>query len=161
MNDTTITLRGYVGGDVIVREAGDTQVANFRVAHTPRLFNRAANAWYDGTTQWYSVAAWRQLGENVAWSIGKGDPVFVHGRLVVKEWTDKDGNQRSTFEVEAESVGHDLNRGTTIFRRPQRPEQPKEQDTEPEAPSWAAPGVDSTPEKTDPLEGWDRLSAAA
>ncbi|WP_300678407.1 single-stranded DNA-binding protein [Nocardioides sp.] len=153
MNDTTITLRGNVGSDVVLRDVGETQVANFRVGATPRVLNRATGQWHDGVTQWYTVNAWRRLAPNVKRSIFKGDPVLVHGRLTVKEWADKDGVLRTTLEVEADSVGHDLMRGTTSFARPQRVEgQPAEGVAEPssevaaapsgETPPWAVPGTD-------------------
>lgn len=150
MNDTIITLRGYVGGDVVLREAGDTVVASFRVGATPRLFNRATGQWADGITQWYTVSAWRQLAKNVKKSVSKGDPVIVHGRMAVKEWADKEGLARTTLEVDAESVGHDLLRGTTMFVRPPRAaEEPVGEPAAPAIedapPSWGVPGAQLGP----------------
>ena len=81
MFDCTITVRGWLGGDVDLRRAGDVPVASFRLACTPRRFNRRTETWSDGPTQWYTVTCWRSLADNVARSLRRGDPVVVQGRL--------------------------------------------------------------------------------
>ena len=121
MNETLITLQGYVGGDVKMRTAGESQVATFRVGCTPRRYSKKEATWVDGDTQWYSVNCWRSLGEHVERSLRRGDPVVVHGRLSVQSWTNTAGLEVSTFEVEAAFVGHDLNRGTSAFTKTPRP----------------------------------------
>ena len=63
MYETTVTLQGYVGAEVTSRVAGDSLVASFRVACTPRRYQRRTETWADGATQWYTVTAWRGLGE--------------------------------------------------------------------------------------------------
>jgi single-strand DNA-binding protein len=117
MFDTQITLTGWVGSDVTLREASGVPVAGFRVATTPRRFNKATNEWADGDTQWYSVSAWRQLGENVASSLRRGDPVVIHGRMSAHTWSNKAGIEVTAMEVEASFVGHDLTRGVSVFTR--------------------------------------------
>jgi single-strand DNA-binding protein len=117
MNETFVTLSGWLGGDVSVREAGGVPVATFRVASTPRRYQRRTDTWEDGDTQWYSVNAWRALAENCDRSLRRGDPVVVHGKLNAHVWTNKAGLEVTTFEVEAVFVGHDLNRGTSAFER--------------------------------------------
>jgi single-strand DNA-binding protein len=117
MNETYVTLSGWLGGDVTLRDANGVPVANFRVASTPRRYVRKTDSWEDGDTQWYSVNAWRALAENCDRSLRRGDPVVVHGKLSAHAWTNKAGLEVTTFEVEAAFVGHDLNRGTTEFHR--------------------------------------------
>jgi single-strand DNA-binding protein len=117
MHDTLITLQGNVGGDVRIRTAGDSEVATFRVACTPRRWSRRDQAWFDAPTQWYSVSCWRALAHHVEQSLHRGDPVVVHGRLTQNTWTNSDGVDVVTDEVEALFVGHDLNRGTTAFTK--------------------------------------------
>ncbi len=117
INDTTVTLQGHVGGQVELRQAGEVQVANLRVACTPRRLKRATNEWVDGETQWYSVSAWRQLGEHCARSLRSGDPVVVHGRLTTRTYTNKDGVEVTSLEIEALLVGHDLSRGISVFHK--------------------------------------------
>jgi single-strand DNA-binding protein len=117
MNDTMVTLSGWLGGDVHLREAAGVPVASFRVASTPRRYQRKTDTWENGVTQWYSVNAWRALATNCDRSLRRGDPVVVHGRLTVRVWINKDGVEMTTSEVEATFVGHDLNLGTTEFQR--------------------------------------------
>lgn len=142
MNDTYITLTGWVGSDVSLREvAGGQPVANFRVASTSRRMRN--NEWVDGTTTWYQVKAWRRLADNVADSIKRGDPVVVHGRLEADVWTKEDGTVNTQLVITATSVGHDLSRGTAVFTKPARVEDaaPTVATTQvvPAADPWAAP----------------------
>ena len=58
MYETTVTVQGWLGNDVTTRAVGDAQVASFRVATTPRRYQRQTETWVDGTTQWYAVTAW-------------------------------------------------------------------------------------------------------
>ncbi len=46
-----------------------------------------------------------------------GDPVVVVGRLYTRDWADGEGNNRTSYEVEAVAVGHDLSRGKARFLR--------------------------------------------
>ncbi len=117
LNDTMVTLQGHIGGPVNLRQAGDSPVANLRVACTPRRLQRQTNQWVDGETQWYSVSAWRHLGEHCARSLVSGDPVIVHGRLHTRTYTNKDGAEVTSLEVEALLVGHDLSRGISSFSK--------------------------------------------
>lgn len=121
MNETMVTLAGWVGGEVTVREVGESSMARFRVACTPRRWSRRTEEWFDADTQWYTVTAWRQLADNVARSLGTGDPVVVHGRLNAQTWTNSAGIEVTSFDVDAMLVGHDLARGTTEFTRNERP----------------------------------------
>ena len=121
MNETIVTLQGWLGSDVTVRQAGDVPVAGFRVACTPRRYNRRTGSWEDSPTQWYSVSAWRGLADNCAGSLRRGDPVVVHGRLNASVWVNAQGIEVTTFELDATLVGHDLSRGTSAFTRTPKP----------------------------------------
>ena len=117
-NETTVTLQGRIGGDVVLRDAGGTPVANFRVACTPRRRDRASGEWSDGPTQWWSVTAWRWLAEHCASSLHRGDAVVVHGRVDMRTYVNKAGVETLDVQVEAVTVGHDLCHGTSTFHRP-------------------------------------------
>lgn len=142
MNETNVTLRGYVGGKVNLRQAGDSLVANFRIGCTPRRFSRKSNEWKDEETQWYTINAWRQLGENCEASLQIGDPVVVHGRLSVRTFVNSNNVEQITLEVEAVSVGHDLHRGTSAFTKTVRPEQAASEASEPRQPPEIAQAAD-------------------
>ena len=123
MGDTFVTFHGWVGSDVTHRTVNGVNVANLRVASTPRI--KRKGEWMDGATTWYSVSAWRTLADNVAGSVSKGDAVIVHGRLRSEEWEREDGKTSSTLVVEASFVGHDLTRGTSVFLRSTKREVPE------------------------------------
>jgi single-strand DNA-binding protein len=125
MNEPFVTFQGWVG-DVVYRETKEGNVANLRVACTPRI--RRKGEWTDGPTSWFSVACWRALAENVRQSVKKGDPVIVHGRLRADVWQRDDNQTSTTYIVEASYVGHDLSRGTSIFSRSVRPERSEADD---------------------------------
>lgn len=132
MNDSTVTFQGWLGGEVRLRSAGGVPVASFRVASTPRRFHRASNTWSDGPTQWFTVNVWRALAQHCADSLTTGDPVVVHGRLSQSTWIGGDNVERSTLEVEAAFVGHDLNRGRSRFAKTERaPAEPRDDQPEP------------------------------
>jgi single-strand DNA-binding protein len=120
MNESMVTFQGWLGGDVRTRSAGGATVAFFRVGCTPRRFNRSSQTWVNGTTQWYTVNAWRALGEHCAASLRRGDPVVVHGRLSHSTWVNSQGVEVTSLEVDATFVGHDLNRGRSEFTKTER-----------------------------------------
>lgn len=122
MNDTQITLAGWIGGEVTLRELTDGRaVVTFRMACTPTRYRDGE--WVKGTTTWHTVKAWNRLGRHVASSLASGDPVVVHGRLVADVW-ERDGKPQASFEVVATAVGHDLSHGTTVLTRPSAPAEP-------------------------------------
>jgi single-strand DNA-binding protein len=144
VNDTLITLQGRLGSNVTTRQVGDTVVASFRLASNPRRLNRRTGEWSDGETQWYTVTAWRALAENCERSLRRGDPVVVHGRFRISPWTNADGVSMTSLEIEAGFVGHDLNRGATLFTRtPRQPAEPPTDGPGAEAPDFAGAPADA------------------
>jgi single-strand DNA-binding protein len=120
MNDTYVTVVGNAVDAPTHRQLENgTSVCNFRVASTARRFDRESGKWADGDSLFLKVACWRQLAENVVHSVGKGDPVVVVGRLYTRSY-EVEGQRRSSYEMEAVTVGHDLCRGVSDFRRPAR-----------------------------------------
>ena len=119
MFDTPITMVGTVLTAPQWRRTTQTGtfMVTFRVAATSRRFVREQNAWVDGDSLRVRVTCWRRLAENVSVSVQLGDPVIVHGRLYTRDWTDDEGRKRTSFELEAVSVGHDLSRGVDKFAR--------------------------------------------
>jgi single-strand DNA-binding protein len=99
------------------RTAKGTLVTHFRVASTARRLDRETGRWVDGDSLRVRVTCWRRLAEGVGASIALGDPVVVVGRLFTRDWTDADGNARTSYEMEAMAVGHDLSRGKGKFFR--------------------------------------------
>ncbi|MDQ0735128.1 single-stranded DNA-binding protein [Arthrobacter agilis] len=114
----TITVRGYVATDVRLTSAqSGLAIAGFRMCSTERRFDKEANAWVDGHTNWYSVSMFRQLATHAGASIKKGDRVIVTGRLKVRPWINAEGKTGTSVEIDADTAGHDLMWGTANFRR--------------------------------------------
>jgi single-strand DNA-binding protein len=117
MNDTEMTITGNVVDTPKLRRTRNGHfVANFRVASTPRRFDRETNTWVDGATLFVTVTCWRALGENVAQSLRKGQPVVVRGRYCQREY-ERDEKLHTAYELEAIAIGHDLARGIATFEK--------------------------------------------
>lgn len=118
MNETVVTVVGHVASDPTLRATSSgVKVASFRLASTERRYDKGLGLWRDGDTTFFSVSCWRAAAENVADSVQKGQPVVVHGRLRSRTYDDKDGVSRTSLEVEASTVGHDLTRGVARFTK--------------------------------------------
>ena len=125
MFDTQVTVVGNLVADPRLAETKDGQaVASFRLASTPRRFDRATGEWRDGDTLFTSVTCWRALAENVYMSLKKGTSVIVIGRLSVRPYETKDGEKRQSVDIDAMAVGPELGRATTIIKRVERAMQP-------------------------------------
>jgi single-strand DNA-binding protein len=115
--ETMVTIIGNVIDNPRLRrtEKG-ADVASFRIASTARKLDKVSGQWVDGNKLFVSVNCWRQLATNAVDSLRRGDPIVVCGRLSTREY-EKDGQKRSSFELEANAVGHDLSRGTAVFSK--------------------------------------------
>jgi single-strand DNA-binding protein len=121
MNDTQMTVIGNVCDDPTMRltKSGHA-VTNFRVASTPRRFDRERAEWVDSATLFVNVTCWRALAENVNDSIHRGQPVVVSGRYYCRPY-EVNESKRIGYELEATAVGHDLSRGKAEFVKRGRP----------------------------------------
>ena len=117
-----VTLTGYVAREPILRKVNDGLfVADVRVGSTPRYLDRKTGEWRDAETSYYSVSCWRRLAGHVRASLHKGDPVLVRGRFRTRTYKDKQGQIRTEVEIVADTIGHDLSRGTANYIRPEPP----------------------------------------
>ncbi|MGA5820026.1 single-stranded DNA-binding protein [Kitasatospora sp. NPDC094028] len=119
--ETVITLIGNLVDDPELRfTPSGAAVAKFRIASTPRTFDRQTNEWKDGEALFLTCNVWRQLAENVAESLTKGTRVIVQGKLRQRTYETKEGEKRTVFEVEAEEVGPSLRSATAKVTKAQR-----------------------------------------
>ncbi|KDS94137.1 single-stranded DNA-binding protein [Dermabacter hominis 1368] len=95
-------------------------VASFTVASTPRTFDKQANEWKDGEALFMRCSAWRDLATNAVESLTKGARVIVQGRLQQRSYTDKEGNQRTSIELQVDEIGPSLRYATAKPNRVQR-----------------------------------------
>ncbi|MEU4296427.1 single-stranded DNA-binding protein [Kitasatospora aureofaciens] len=118
--ETLITIVGNLVDDPELRfTQSGVPVAKFRIASTPRTFDRQTNEWKDGESLFLTCNVWRQPAENVAESLTKGMRVIVQGRLNQRSY-EKDGQKRTVFEVEVEEVGPSLRNATAKVTRANR-----------------------------------------
>ena len=116
--ETQITVVGNLTADPELRFTGNgTAVANFTIASTPRTFDKYRNEWVDGEALFLRCAAWKQLGENVAESLTKGMQVIVQGRLKSRSYETKEGEKRTSMELEVDSIGPSLQFATATVNR--------------------------------------------
>jgi single-strand DNA-binding protein len=119
--ETTITIIGNLVDDPDLRfTPSGAAVANFRIASTPRTFDRQANEWKDGETLFMSCAVWRQAAENVAESLQRGMRVIVAGRLKSRSYETREGEKRTVFEIDVDEVGPSLRSATAKVTRASR-----------------------------------------
>ncbi|MER6539721.1 single-stranded DNA-binding protein [Streptomyces sp900105755] len=143
MNETMVCAVGNVATQPVFRELAAGPSARFRLAVTARYWDREKNAWTDGHTNFFTVWANRQLATNAATSLTVGDPVVVQGRLKVRTET-REGQQRTSADIDAVAIGHDLARGTAAFRRTARPDTTAPAPPRPE-PDWETPAESPDP----------------
>ena len=119
--ETVITLIGNLTGDPELRfTPSGAAVANFTVASTPRTFDRQSNEWKDGDTLFLRCSIWREAAESVAESLTKGTRVIVQGRLVQRSYETKEGEKRTSYEMQVDEVGPSLRYATAKVTRTQR-----------------------------------------
>lgn len=121
--ETQITVVGNLVADPELRfTASNVAVANFRIASTPRRFNRQTNQWEDGEALYLTCNVWRQVAENVANTLTKGMRVIVTGRLRQRSYDTREGERRSVMEIEVDEVGPSLQYATAQVQRMSRGE---------------------------------------
>ena len=97
-----IVIMGRLARDPELRHTqSGVAVASFRLA-VDRDFKDKNTG--ERATDWIDVVAWRQTGEFVSRYFTKGRRAVVEGRLQMRDWTDKDGNKRTSAEVVADNV---------------------------------------------------------
>ena len=119
--DTVITVVGNLVNDPELRFTPSGQaVASFRIASTPRMFDKATNEWKDGEGLFLTCSVWRQYAENVAESLTRGMRVIVQGRLKQRSYETKEGEKRTVYEVEVDEVGPSLRNASAKVTKTQR-----------------------------------------
>ncbi|MEU2315122.1 single-stranded DNA-binding protein [Streptomyces albidoflavus] len=119
--ETVITVVGNLVDEPELRwTANGAAVANFRIASTPRTFDRQTNEWKDGESLFLTCSVWRQAAENVAESLQRGMRVIVQGRLKQRSYEDNQGVKRTVYELDVEEVGPSLRSATARVEKASR-----------------------------------------
>lgn len=154
--ETIVTVVGNLTADPELRYTQNgLAVANFTIASTPRSFDRASNEWKDGEALFLRASVWRDFAENVAGTLTKGMRVIATGRLKQRSYETKEGEKRSTIELEVDEIGPSLRYAKASVTRQAGSSGRGGDDAWAQAPAatsggndpWATPGVpaDDTP----------------
>jgi single-strand DNA-binding protein len=116
--ETIITVVGNLTADPELRYTQNgLPVANFTIASTPRTFDRQANEWKDGEALFLRASVWREFAEHVAGSLTKGARVIATGRLRQRSYQDREGQNRTSIELEVDEIGPSLRYATAQVTR--------------------------------------------
>jgi len=116
--ETIITVVGNLTADPELRYTQNgLPVANFTIASTPRSFDRQANEWKDGEALFLRASVWREFAEHVAGSLTKGMRVVATGRLKQRSYQDREGQNRTSIELEVDEIGPSLRYATAQVTR--------------------------------------------
>jgi single-strand DNA-binding protein len=119
--ETTITIVGNLVDDPELRfTPSGAAVANFRIASTPRTYDRQSGEWKDGESLFLTCSVWRQAAEHVAESLQRGMRVIVVGRLKSRSYDDREGQKRTVFEIDVDEVGPSLRNATAKVSKSNR-----------------------------------------
>ena len=116
-----ITIVGNLTGDPEIRytQAG-VAVASFTVGSTPKVFDKQSGEWKDGDALFLRCTVWRDFAEHVAQSLAKGVRVVVTGVLKHRSYETKDGEKRTSYELDVSEVGPSLRWATATVARAQK-----------------------------------------
>ena len=93
-----VTLVGYLGKDPELRQLeSGSSVAQFSVA-TSENYKDKAGEW-QSVTEWHNVVCWRALAERVEKNLKKGNLVYIEGKISTRKWQDKEGNDRYSTDI--------------------------------------------------------------
>ncbi|HLW81672.1 MAG TPA: single-stranded DNA-binding protein [Candidatus Acidoferrales bacterium] len=100
MSVNKVILVGRLGRDPETRFTGAGQaVANFSVATDESYKSRTGER--QKRTEWHKIVVWGKQAEIAQQYLKKGSLVFIEGRIQTREWQDKEGQKRTSFEIVA------------------------------------------------------------
>jgi len=100
MSVNKVILVGRLGRDPETRYTGGGQaVANFSVATDESYKDKAGER--QKRTEWHKIVVWGKQAEIAQQYLKKGSLIFIEGRIQSREWQDKEGQKRTSFEIVA------------------------------------------------------------
>lgn len=103
MSFNKVIIVGNLGRDPELRYTPQgTAVCNFSIATNEKKRDKAGEL--QDITTWFRVTLWNKQAENASKYLTKGSPVYIEGRLRIDEWTDRDGKNRYTLEVQGSEM---------------------------------------------------------
>jgi len=100
-----VTLIGRLGGKPELRYLPQTEraVSRFSLATNERYYNPSTNE-SDIRTEWHRIVVWGKLAEFCEKYLAQGKLICLEGKLRTRSWQDREGNKRSTTEIEARNI---------------------------------------------------------
>lgn len=159
MISATITGNLAVKPELETTPSG-TKLARIVIYSTRRVKDQATGNWVDATTTKVRCTAWNGLAEHAAAELDKGMSVIVKGTLEQRDYTDKQGVQRTSLELTVNEVGRALKHGSlantqptqasqtgfTPYAQPQAAAQSDPWNTQQQADEWGTPDAEPDPE---------------
>ncbi len=97
-----VTLIGNLGRDPEIRQLENgSSVGKFSVATNESYQDK--NGEWQTNTEWHEVVVWRRLAERAGRDLAKGKLVYVEGKITHRKWQDKEGRDRNTTEIVAQT----------------------------------------------------------
>lgn len=116
--ETTITIIGNLTAEPETHATNTgIHVVGFTIASTPRTFNRQTNQFEDGQALFIRCSAWRDMADHVVQTLHKGMRVIAQGRLEQNEYTDQQGNKRTSIQMQVDEIGPSLRYATAQVQR--------------------------------------------
>ena len=120
MSVPTITVNGNLIKDPENRQTNNGKsMTTFTIAYTRRNFNQQTHQWEDKNTSYLDVTCFDTLATNAHQSLHKGSSVIITGQLEQHHYQNKDGQNRSSWRLLADTIGVSLNRGIVTVTTPQ------------------------------------------
>ncbi len=132
-----VLLIGRLGGKPELRYLPQNQraIARFSLATNERIFNPTTNE-SRIRTEWHRIIAWGKLGEFCEKFLVQGKQVHIEGKLRTRSWQDREGNKRTTTEIEAQNIVLLGKREDTAESEPFPAERPSPETTSDEEPGF-------------------------
>lgn len=149
--ETVIVVVGNLTADPELRwTQNGVAVANMTIASTPRTFDKQSNEWKDGEALFLRASVWREFAEHVAGSLTKGMRVVATGELKQRSYQDREGNQRTSIELDIQEIGPSLRYATASVTRAQGGAGGRSQPQTGQSDTWAT----TTPQNAAQPEPW-------
>lgn len=122
-NLNSVMLMGHLGADPETRSTpSGVHVTNMRIATTEKWKDKQSGAAME-KTEWHSIVLWGRLAELASEYLRKGSPIYIQGKLQTRKWQDKEGNDRYSTEIVAQSMQFLSSKGSGDRAAPAQREQ--------------------------------------
>src|SRR5579864_3380475 len=103
MSVNKVILVGRLGRDPETRYTGGGQaVCNFSLATDESFKSKSGER--QKRTEWHKIVVWAKLAEIAQQYLKKGSQIYLEGRIQSREWTDKENQKRTSFEIVATDI---------------------------------------------------------